>query len=254
MNSDFKDSFIKLQNNWYDNLDITNEELTILSLLYRNYTYYQSVSLCNLEMLAIYMYINSNKNKKFIKNVKTTLTSLIKKKFILNLYDLHFNTISIANISNKNYIFYVELTPPPEDNYFMIKNIEIDKIFKSLQGSNLSKYNLFRYFIACRRVINNEANFGYLTQSKLKQLVNDSKTIQKYNKILQDELNLIRYNNNYLTSEKRYCTTFIGLYDKKELFNKQLNFEVERQGLIFTDKKLSNKKRSVTQQVNKFSN
>ena len=66
MNSNLKESFIKLPNSWYDNLSISNKELTTLSLLYRNYTYYQSVSLCSLEMLCNYMYIDSNTNKKII--------------------------------------------------------------------------------------------------------------------------------------------------------------------------------------------
>jgi len=250
MNSNLKESFIKLPNSWYDNLSISNKELTTLSLLYRNYTYYQSVSLCSLEMLCNYMYIDSNTNKKIINDIKNTFSLLKDKETILNYYDLHYNNIELNDITNKNQVFYIELIHPPEDNYFMVKNIDINKIFKSLQGSNLSKNNLIRYFIACMRVINNEAKFGYLTQSKLKKLVNDSKTIQKYNKILQDDLNLIRYNNNYLTEEKHYSSTFIGLYENEYNFNKQVEFEVERQGLIFTNKTKSNLNRSITQKNN----
>lgn len=253
MNSNLKDGYVKLQNDWYDSLHITNEELTILTLLYRNYIHYQSISLCSLEMLSNCLYINSNSNKKIINSLKYTINSLQEKEFITNLYDLHYNLIEISDITNKNYVFYTELIPPPEEKYFIVKNFEVDKIFESLQGSNLSKFNLFRYFVACRRVVNNDSSFGYLTQGKLKQLVNDSKTIQKYNHLLQDELQLIRYNNNYLTKEKHYCTTFIGIYDDKKSFDKQVEFMVESQGLIYTDKIISNKRRSVTQQINKCS-
>jgi hypothetical protein len=245
LNSNFKDSFIKLPNNWYDNIYITNEEITLAILLYRNYTYYQSVSLNSIETICEYMYINTNSNKRMLPRIKNILLSMQQKNIILNFYDLHYLNLLLDDI-NKHQCFYVELSPPPEENYFMIKNIDIDSIFKALQGSNLSKFNLIRYFIACMRVTNNENNFGYLSQSKLKKLINDSKTIQNYNKILQDDLNLIRYNNDYLTPEKYYCTTFISTYDNKN-FDKLIQTEVNNQHLVYTDKIVSNTKRSIKQ-------
>lgn len=250
MNSDLQEGFIKLPNNWYDHLNITNEELTVLTLLYRNYLYYQSVSLCNIDMLCNYMYIDSNSNKRIVKSILDIINSLLKKELIVDIYNIHCETIKIDDIVNKHYTFYVELTPPPENAFFIVKNIDIDNIFNYLKNTNIGKFNLIRYFIACRRVCSNESNFGYLTQSKLKRLITDSKTVQRYNKILQDELHLIRYDNNYLTPDKHYCTTFIGSYEEKGSFNKMLKFEVDRQGLIYTDKLISNTKRSVTQQIN----
>jgi len=128
--------------------------------------------------------------------------------------------------------------------------MKINYILKELVSKNLNKFNIIRYFIACRRVSNNDSKFGYLTQGKLKQLVTDSRTIQRYNKILQDDLHLIRYNNSYLTQDKHYCTTYIGYWDDEINFNHQVKIEVESKGLIHTDKVKSNERRSVQQKVN----
>lgn len=251
--SRFDKYFIRIPIEWYDNLDITNEELTILMLMYKNYIEFGSVSICNIEMLCEYMYIDSNSNKRIISNIKNTISSLLEKRLITDLYNLHYENIIVDDIKNKNKFFYVKLPVPLEDSYFIIYEHELDMIFNYLKNSNLSKFNLIRYFMACRRVCSNKNNFGYLAQSKLKRLITDSRAIQKYNKVLQDDLHLIRYNNSYLTKDGKYHTTFIGLYDDEVNFNSQLKFEVDRQGLVYTDKINSNTKRSITQQINKKS-
>ena len=250
INSRFDKYYIRVPISWYDDLNISNIELTILLLLYKNYTELKSTSLCSVDMLCDFMCINSNTNKRILNVVRNTISSLVDKELITGLYDLYYNNIDISEVKNKNTFFYIELPSPPEKAYLIIYENELYKIFNYLSGSNLGKFSLIRYFIACRRSINNESNFGYLTQGKLKQLVTDSRTIQRYNKILQDDLHLIKYNNDYLTPEKQYCTTFIGLYDDKNNFDFQLKAEVDRQGLVYTDKINSNTKRSITQQIN----
>lgn len=250
MNNNLLEGYIKIPNKWYDDYNITNEELTVLALLYRNYLHYQSISLCSVEILCDYMYINTGTNKRITKSILDTISSLYTKKFILNIFDLHFNSIVVDSITNKNYVFYVELSPPPENAFFVVMNNDLDRIFNYLQNSNLGKFNLVRYFIACRRSCSNEHNFGYLSQTKLKKLVSNAQTIQRYNKILQDELQLIRYNNDYFNSKNHYCTTFIGQYDNKDNFDKMVQMEVKFQGLIYTDKIKSNLNRSATQKLN----
>lgn len=250
-------TYIKLSNDIYDNLNLTNEELTILILLYRNYMQYKSVSICSIQMLCDYMRINISNNRKIISVVKDIIIQLVDKDYITNIYDLYYDEIDsliFDSIVNKDYIFYAELPEPPESNYFVVYDNEINHIFKELASKNLNKFNLIRYFIACRRVSNNDSNFGYLTQTKLKQLINDSRTIQRYNKILQDDLHLIRYNNNYLTPDRHYCTTFIGKYGDDDNFNRQLQIEVGAKGLIYTNKTKSNIKRSQKQKINHLIN
>lgn len=253
-----ENTYVKLPNNIFDNLNITNEELTILLLLYRNYIQYKSISLCSVQLLCNYMRINISNNRKVITTIKDVIIELTDKGYITNLYDLYYEEVDIllidSVIKDKDSLFYTELPEPPESNYFVIYDNEINYIFQELVSKNLNKFNIIRYFIACRRVSNNDSNFGYLTQTKLKQLISDSRTIQRYNKILQDDLHLIRYNNNYLTKDKYYCTTFIGKYDDEDNFNYQLQIEVDSKGLIPTDKIKSNIKRSKKQEINHLVN
>lgn len=243
--------YLKIPNNWYDNLSISNEEFTLLIFLYRNYMQYKELALCSISLIATYLRYNTATNRNIVKIIKDILISLVnEKKYITGIYDIFYNEISPESIENKDYLFYCKLPVSPRDNYFEILDKDIDAILDEIQGVNLNKFNLIRYFCACRRVTNCEYKFGYLTQSKLKGLVNDSATVQRYNKLLQDDLNLIRYNNSYLTQERHYCTTFIGTWEDEKSFNTNLKAEVERLGLVHTDKIISNKKRSVKQKLN----
>lgn len=258
MNNTTDNYYIKLPNDFYDNLDITNEEMTVLTLMYRNYMQYKSLGVCSIQMICDFMRVNVSNNRRIITTIKDTIIELVSKGYITKLYNLYYEDLDDKNmplsinsiIKDKDSLFYVELVQPPEDHYFEVYDNEINYILKELVSKNLNKFNIIRYFIACRRVSNNDSKFGYLTQGKLKQLVTDSRTIQRYNKILQDDLHLIRYNNNYLTVDKHYCTTYIGYWDDEDNFNHQVKIEVESKGLIHTDKIKSNERRSVQQKVN----
>ena len=254
--------YIKLPNDFYDNLDISNEEMTVLTLMYRNYMQYKSLGICSIQMICDFMRINVSNNRKIITTIKDTIIELVSKGYITKLYNLHYEYLDDKNmplsinsiIKDKDSLFYVELVEPPADHYFEVYDNEINYILKELVSKNLNKFNIIRYFIACRRVSNNDSKFGYLTQGKLKQLISDSRTIQRYNKILQDDLHLIRYNNSYLTQDKHYCTTYIGYWDDEINFNHQVKIEVESKGLICTNKVKSNIKRSVQQKINNADN
>ena len=254
--------YVKLPNDFYDNLSISNEEMTVLILLYRNYQQYKNLGLCSIQIICDLMRINVSNNRKLISTIKDTIIELMNKGYIIKLYNLYCkdhdnngNKLSINSIiKDKDSTFYVELIPPPENGYFKIFDEEINYIFEELASKNLNKFNIIRYFIACRRVSGNDSKFGYLTQGKLKQLVTDSRTIQRYNKILQDDLHLIRYNNSYLTPDKHYCTTYIGHWDDEANFNRQLETEISGKGLIYTDKTQSNERRTVQQKINNIDN
>jgi len=261
-------SFIMLPHSCYDSKDISNEELTILALLHRNYNNATSRSICSIKMLIDYMRKDSRIDRTIVKTIKEAIKSLMSKKYkykykdikdkkdyiieefyITELRDIYYNLITIDDIKNIDFIFYIGLTKP-KSQFIRIDNIDIDKIFEHIKGVSLNKFALVRYYIACRRVMQNEANFGFITQSKLKSLITDSKSIQRYNKILQDDLNLIRYCNDYLTPDKHYCSTFVGLYEDEKSFNSQVKYIVDAQGLIPTDKTKSNQKRSTKQKIN----
>jgi len=248
-----ENDFIKLPNDIYDNLDITNEELTVLALMYRNYQLYKNIGVCSIEMIVKIMRFNTQKNHDIVPTIKEAIFGLLEKKFVVKILNIYKEEITVGDIK-KDTLFYVELVKPLDEYYFKVYDKDLDHIFKQLESDKTSKFNIVRYFIACCRVSNNDSQFGYLSQGKLKQLLNDSKTIHKYNIILQDELHLIRYNNNFLTPERRYCTTFIGKYDDEKNFNLQLQIEVSAKNLIHTDKIVSNKRRSKKQEINNIAN
>ena len=202
-----------------------------------------------MQMLADYMKYDPKSNHKIIPRIKTIIGELIENKYITKMCDLSYEEIALSEI-NKDFMFYVEIPEPLSTLYFKVFDKNMDAIFNYLQDKKLNKFSMMRYYIACCRVSNNDASIGYLTQGKLKKLVSDSRTIQRYNNILQDELNLIIYNNSYLTPDKHYCTTFIGKWDDEENFNKQLEVEVGVKGLVHTDKIKSNERRSVKQEIN----
>ena len=253
MTNSNENDFIKLPNDIYDNLDITNEELTVLALMYRNYQLYKNIGVCSIEMIVKIMRFNTQKNHDIVPTIKEAIFGLLEKKFIVKILNIYKEEITVEDIK-KDTLFYVELVKPLDEYYFKVYDKDLDHIFKQLESDKTSKFNIVRYFIACCRVSNNDSQFGYLSQGKLKQLLNDSKTIHKYNIILQDELHLIRYNNNFLTPERRYCTTFIGKYDDEKNFNLQLQIEVSAKNLIHTDKIVSNKRRSKKQEINNILN
>ena len=241
--------YIKLPNSIYDDLSISNEEVTILSLMYRNYMQYKNLAICSMQMLADYMKYNSSSNHKIISRIRDIIDELIENKYITKMCNLSYEDIVLSEI-NKDTMFYVEIPKPLETLYFKVFDKNIDTIYDYLQDKKLNKFSMIRYYIACCRVSNNDASIGYLAQGKLKKLISDSRTIQRYNIILQDELELIIYNNSYLTPDKHYCTTFIGKWDDRKNFNAQLEIEVSSKGLIHTDKISSNKRRSVQQKIN----
>ena len=248
-----KNLYIKLPNDIYDDLSVTNEALTILILMYRNYMRYKNLGICSIDMITKIMRVDSSNNKKIVSTIKDAILALIDKGYIIELYDLDYDKLSIDKIK-KNTIFYAKLLPPVESNYFRIYDKDINYIFKKLETKKLSKFNLIRYFVVCKRIINNESSFGFLSQKKLNSLINDSKTISRYNYILQDVLELIRYDNSYLTPDKHYHTTFIGKYDEEVNFNQQVEWAVQWKNLIKTDKTKSNAKRSNKQKINNNEN
>ena len=248
-----EDYYVKLPNPIYDDLSISNEELTILTLLYRNYQQYKSIGISSIDILARLMFVDASRNRKIVDTIRDAITGLVEKEYILELYDLHYELISTDDL-NKDTLFFVKLIKPLETFYFKVYDKHLDKIFDFVQSTNVGKFSLVRYFIACTRVSNNQANFGYLSQTKVKGLISNSRTIQRYNKILQDDLHLIRYNNSYLTPDKNYCTTYIGHWDDEANFNRQLETEISGKGLIYTDKVKSNKKRSTQAKINNANN
>jgi len=160
--------------------------------MYRNYIENKGISLCSINMIVKIMRFDAQKNHDIIPIIKDAITKLIDKKYITEIYDLYSNNITTCDI-NKDTIFYVKMIKPPEDNYFIVYDREINYILQELESEKISKFNIIRYFISCCKFLNNNSDNNILTQDKVRNLVNDLKTFQKYNEILQDKLKLIKF-------------------------------------------------------------
>jgi hypothetical protein len=223
---------------------ISNEELVLYCLLQRNYSTMKSFGIYSIEMICDFMYV-SYTNSRIIKTIRDSIQGLINKDYIA-IRDKNFNEVSFNKINNKTH-FYVGFDLP-QNAFYKVYDSALDNLFETLTKSKISKFGIARYYIACMRVISNQATFGYISQSGCKKCGFASDTCSKYLKMLQD-LGLILYNNDYLTQEKHYTKTFIGMAEDDENFKHQLKFESDRLNLIHTDKKTSNKRRSVSKKI-----
>lgn len=244
MNTEF---YTIMDNDLYLDFTISNEELVTYMLLQKNYNKAKGISLCSINMLLDFMYVRHN--NRIAQDIRNSINSLIDKEYVTNIYDLHFQPIAFEDVDNKD-LFYIELLIP-ENNYFKIYDYHTDKIFSYIKTTNIDKFNFVRYFIATQRVISNSSGFGYLTQTTVKKLCGESKTVSNYNRILQEDLHIIRYCSDYITEKKQYCSTYIGRYEDVNNFEMLLKAEVESKGLVHSDKKKSNEKRSKKQLINK---
>lgn len=240
--------FITLKNELHISSLISNVELIVFALIQKNYNTAKKVSLCSVNLLLDFMYVKHN-NSKIAKEVREAIGSLIIKKHII-IVDLHYKELDLVSLKSNSDLFYV-CSDKLEDNYFKVFECDLDKIFNYISKTNINKFAFVRYFIAIQRVINSSNSFGFLTQKKVRDLIGESRTVSNYNKILQDDLQLIRYNNNYVTPEKEYCSTYFGKYEDETNFKDQLKIVVSEKGLIFLDKTISNARRSTKQRINK---
>lgn len=244
------ENYVIVPNDYYSNMAITNEEMLMYCFLQKNYMPSKYTGICSINLIKEYMYIE-NRNNRIIQNIKKGIKTLLNKKIIYNLSDVHMNEIQFDDLKNDTLFCYsLDL---PKESYYKVFEYTLDEIFKYLKdnSSNISKFSLIRYFLAINRVISNQENFGYLPQSTVKNICGKSETIQRYNKILQDKLNLIQYNNDYMTPDRHYTSSFFGWYGDNDNFNNLLKNQIASKELIATNKEQSNKRRSNTQKINK---
>lgn len=229
----------------------------------------------------------ANNNTKRIIQIKSTILSLLKpktinigtkdapqiitKQMINGIYTLNGKAITEReSINNGTYIASVEVL---KSNYFIVRDKDINAILSYASQNNIDKAKLIRYFCLIMREISHnkkgdnydsrELRYGYMTQNFLlkqhKEIISNSSCITKYNTILQD-LKLILFNNNYLTPSNHYISTYFTdnfrldsdgnvFQSDIEKFNKYILENVNEKSLIKSDKKTSNKKRSIKKKI-----
>ena len=98
MTNSNENDFIKLPNDIYDNMDITNEELTVLALMYRNYQLYKNIGVCSIEMIVKIMRFNTQKNHDIVPTIKEAIFGLLEKKFIVKILNIYKEEITVDDI------------------------------------------------------------------------------------------------------------------------------------------------------------
>ncbi|WP_160678725.1 hypothetical protein [Clostridium sp. C8-1-8] len=245
-----------------ENITLPDQELVLYLLLQLNYNISKGRGITSVITLLDIMCLRRD-SKRIIGDIRIALYNLIVKGLVSNIYTINFEEIEIrlevkkdeetgketTNVKGISNIdsFYYELDLP-EEQYFKIHEKFLYEIFNYSKGKKLEKFSLVRYLCCVLRVISCDSRFGWLTQGSVEFL--NSRTITTYNNILQEDLHIIRYNNDYVTEKFRYCSTYFSLYDDKENFDKQLADTVKERKLIKKDKEKSNNNRRSKQQLN----
>lgn len=197
--------------------------------------------------------------------IKEALKYLIENKYIA-LYDMMLNKIDLDfdNISKTNVIVFLKSSCVENEddkvNFFKVPIINMHKIMIFLQSNKtkIHKHKFIRYYLYIARRCSNQDMCGYVSMRTIKELFGISaKICAEYNRILQDEIEVIYYNNDYGKTKsdgsvKMMCTMYGHknvLYDKdcnkpleKTKFEKMINEYVSQKGYVLINKeKLSNK-------------
>lgn len=225
-------NYIVLPNDWYKNKELSNEAITVLLLVQKTYMHSKKKSITSINMMKEYMYVGSN-NKRINTSLKNGLECLVNNGIITKITTLHGLKININQIKIGMFVSLELNLDLDGGNYYKIYENDLDKVLEYLhnKGKNVNKFGLIRYLISVYRVVSNQEKFGWLTQSSITKLCGASRTITRYNKILQDELNIFIYNNNYISNSKR-CSTYFSFYNNKIEFNKRLANIVSEQKLL----------------------
>lgn len=242
----------QLKNEWYNDEKISNEDLVVYTMLSKHriwkdesngYSYY--ISNIN-DITNRLIQTNENKNnRRWYGIIKDSIESLIKLDMIVSIHNINHQKINIEQLGN-NENFYIK-TYTIDNDFFLIKQNEIDRLLKEIKSSKISKFTILRYYIATQRVINCDSRFGYLAQRYI-TFINDFKTINQYNDILNNNFCLI--DNDYVSPQRQLNTTFFGLIGDNENFEYQVKCQVEQNNLVKINKKAMKNKIRDTQKKN----
>lgn len=180
----------KVYNDWCNNKDISAEDLITLIFLYTNYVPEKSMSLCSIQMIIDIM--KAGNNAKVVRQIKKSIFAL-KGKNVIELYDL--NNKAIRNIHKDDKIFYVKFTALPEGDCFEISRDNVEKLFSYLDNTKINSYSIFHYFIICKKILHKKnVNINRRLQKIFENYSETARNkIEKYNDILQNDLQLIRF-------------------------------------------------------------
>lgn len=209
-----------------------------------------------------YMLFNMTQSKTK-KMIYDSIVHLKNSKYI-EVYDYFGNSIEFENNSNITYkISFTDIEVLEGVDYTgfsIVPNIHIAIILNYLNNNKIDRYKFIRYYLIIARCCSNSQRFGSIPMNKIKKIIKiTNDTCKIFNMILQNNLEIIFYNNEYGYYDKngnpKISSTMFGQKDVVMDYNKEKHimtydeFEsnvkanVSSYNWIHIDKKiLSNKK------------
>ena len=136
---------------------------------------------------------------KVYRRVRSAISELIDIGLI-EIHSLEQERLEVNNIT-KDSSFYVTFETF-DDNYFKVFIDDVNQIVRNYKKfSIMDVSNFFRYYLVIQRWTNFQDNIEcrHVANSKVKFIVSDNRTIQKYNNTLQ-EMRIFWFENGYRSS------------------------------------------------------
>ena len=205
LNNDF---FVKIENDIWDNENLSNEDLTIYAFIKR----YQTVrGYCIVNVNQLFIDLKLNK-RTMLKTIRDSIIHLQDNDLII-CCDAEFNMINKTELETIKYsdsiIIVVQML---NSGFFSVYDKDVELIINHCIKSKTNRFALIRYYIALCRVTNSNINkqIGFLSQRKASFICSRKDIIEKYNNILR-ELNIFYHSENYVNElSYRYMVTYFG--------------------------------------------
>ena len=256
---------IYLNNDVICDLSLTDSELGVYVALRSIYLSNRDYQCITFNMIAYELFGNKEYKRAIFESIKSSFKSLVDKGFIIIIDELS-STEFIVNLSK----LYINMEN--EDTYYtIVRDDELHTIMNIT--AKIDKFKLLRYFIICMKTIcrttgvykdyDTKQNFvGFMTQEYLCNLIGvshdtNSKLIQTYNSILEENKLLFIYRHTEMKRDKKTgqiksFSNHYGRYeDKDDIEVFALNYEKTcgvNEEIVQSDK--SNQRRRLSSRYN----
>ena len=256
---------IYLNNDVISDLSLTDSELGVYVALRNIYLSNRDYQVVTFNMIAYELFGNKDYKRAIFESIKSSFKSLVDKEIITIIDELS-STEFVVNLSK----LYINMEN--EDTYYtVVRDNEVHTIMNI--NSKIDKFKLLRYFIICMKTICRttgvykdcgiKQNFvGFMTQDYLCSLIGishdtNSKLIQTYNSVLEENKLLYIYRHTEMKRDKKtgQIKSFANHYgryeDKDDIEIFALNYEKTcgiQEEIVQSDK--SNQRRRLSSQYN----
>lgn len=186
---------------------------------------------------------------KYSQTIKRSIKELIDLELI-EIFSIEQKSIHVREITNTSG-FYISFKKFDEC-YFKVFINDVHQIIREYEHYSIKELpSFFRYYLVIQRWTNFQDNIAgrHVANSKVKHIVTDNRTIQKYNNTLQ-EMQIFWYENGYRSSrDNRVISTRFARCRviSQEDFQNEIAKWAAQNDYVSYDKLAANEKRRVTQ-------